>query len=475
MTRLRRVIGATTAILLVAAGSISAVQALAPAIADADTPTHYYLDCAEGNDAAAGTSTATPWKTLAKLNSIRYRAGDTISLRAGVSCEGTATPSGSGTAAAPIMLNSYGSGGKPKIVASNARAAIYLHNVQGWEIRDLDITDRGGAGSPRVGVYVEDDDQGIVSHFVVDSVIVHDINGCDCTGFDQPSGGILFRAGGMSTPTGFSGITVSNSTVRHTDGIGIGTISLWAKRDFFYPEGPGTRFVPESGVLIENNAVSDQGGDGIVVQNGTNAIMRHNMVNGYSLRATAYHSGIWAWNSDDSLIEFNDISHGGREPLNVNLAAAFTPDVRNRLVASSDIGNGGPLAASAFDVDGGNNGVTYQHNSTHDNGAMLLACAIKGLNSRGARIIANTSNNDLDNGQGVVTISCQPQQDFRFDRNTVTAPNAATIIQNKSTTSGLFTNNVFTGRRSGSTISDTYSVFRGNVFRNIINPPTQSS
>lgn len=416
-------------------------------VAGAATPEHYYLDCAAGSDAAPGTTPTQPWQTLDKVNSVTFGPGDMISLRRGTTCRGTLTPQGSGTSAAPIVVNPYGSGAQPKIVADHARAAVSLRNVQGWELRELDITNSGAAGSARIGIHVELDDFGIGHHFVLDSVRVHDVNGCDCTFFGEPSGGIVFDARGSVTPTGFDGVRVSNSTVTHVDGLGIGTVSLWGRRDVFAPNGPGSTWVPMTGVLVDNNRLADLGGDGIVIQNGSDALVQSNVVDGFSLRADFYHAGIWAVNSDRTIIQHNEIAHGD-----------------------------GSLPAEAFDVDGGNNGITYQHNNTHhNNGGMMLACADPDLYTRGAVVRNNTSYDDRDGAGGVLTLVCAPQDDFTFAGNSVTAPAAATIIKNVSGTSVDFSLNVFTGRLAGSVIDDPYSVFTGNVFTNIIDPPTQTT
>jgi hypothetical protein len=43
---------------------------------------NYYVSNS-GNDGNNGTSTSSPWQTLAKVNSITFVAGDTISLQCG--------------------------------------------------------------------------------------------------------------------------------------------------------------------------------------------------------------------------------------------------------------------------------------------------------------------------------------------------------------------------------------------------------
>ena len=60
--------------------------------------TIYYID-PNGNDANNGTSTGTPWKTIAKINSSTFSAGDNILFKAG------------GTWFGPLIVPSNGTSG----------------------------------------------------------------------------------------------------------------------------------------------------------------------------------------------------------------------------------------------------------------------------------------------------------------------------------------------------------------------------
>ncbi len=79
--------------------------------------TVYYVSNS-GNDSNSGTSIATAWRSLAKVNSSTFRAGDQILLKRGDSWEGSITVKTSGTAGNPITYSAYGSGDNPKIYGS---------------------------------------------------------------------------------------------------------------------------------------------------------------------------------------------------------------------------------------------------------------------------------------------------------------------------------------------------------------------
>jgi len=80
------------------------------------TATDYYVKN-EGNDNANGTSDATAWATIEKVNSIfsSLKAGDRILFHRGDTFYGTLKITRSGAAGSPITLGAYGTGDKPVI------------------------------------------------------------------------------------------------------------------------------------------------------------------------------------------------------------------------------------------------------------------------------------------------------------------------------------------------------------------------
>jgi hypothetical protein len=80
--------------------------------------TTYYIK-AGGNDAAIGTSDATAWATITKVNSFwsagTFAPGDRILFNRGDVFYGTITVKESGTSGSPIVIGAYGTGNKPVI------------------------------------------------------------------------------------------------------------------------------------------------------------------------------------------------------------------------------------------------------------------------------------------------------------------------------------------------------------------------
>jgi parallel beta-helix repeat protein len=76
--------------------------------------TSYYFSTS-GSDANTGTTSASPFKTIAKLNTLVLNPGDSILFKCGDTLRGQVNIIYSGTASLPIIITFYGSGAKPVI------------------------------------------------------------------------------------------------------------------------------------------------------------------------------------------------------------------------------------------------------------------------------------------------------------------------------------------------------------------------
>jgi hypothetical protein len=85
----------------------------------------YYVDNVGGSDANNGTSEATPFATMAKVNALDLLPGQTVAFKEGDIWHEMLTISHSGSNALPINYTSYGSGQQPVIDASDT--------VTGWK------------------------------------------------------------------------------------------------------------------------------------------------------------------------------------------------------------------------------------------------------------------------------------------------------------------------------------------------------
>ncbi len=84
----------------------SIVRSQSP-VSAAATPNTFYVDSLAGDDAHDGTSPASAWKSLARVNSATFLPGQKILLKSGSVFHGQLWPKGSGSADSPIVLSSY--------------------------------------------------------------------------------------------------------------------------------------------------------------------------------------------------------------------------------------------------------------------------------------------------------------------------------------------------------------------------------
>ncbi|GGI45591.1 hypothetical protein GCM10008018_12930 [Paenibacillus marchantiophytorum] len=323
----------------------------------------YYVDPA-GNDANNGTSISTPWKTLTKVNATTFTSGDKILFKAGSSWTGQLYPKGSGSNGSPILIDQYGSGSKPLINGNGAGATVYLYNQQYWEIQNLEIKNYNGVNSNRRGIEIVSKDIGTLNHIYIKNNNVHDVWG-DNTKDTNGSAGILFVSRG-TVSSNFNDVWIDNNIVGpDVDRTGIGFAS-----EFWCRSGVGCTSAPNwyasTNVVISNNYVQDIGGDGIVPQETLGAVVQYNTVNGFNMRSGSYNAGIWPWNADNTIIQYNE-AYGGHTTLD----------------------------GTGFDSDFGCTGTIIQYNYSHDNdgGFLLLMGTDVGTDDQ-VTIRYNISQND---------------------------------------------------------------------------------
>ena len=75
----------------------------------------YYVDATNGNDSNPGISESTPWKTIAKVNSLNFQPGDFILFKRGEVWREQLTVPSSGSSSNPIVFGAYGILDKPVI------------------------------------------------------------------------------------------------------------------------------------------------------------------------------------------------------------------------------------------------------------------------------------------------------------------------------------------------------------------------
>ncbi|MCX5632678.1 MAG: hypothetical protein NTW93_03250 [Phycisphaerae bacterium] len=252
---------------------ILAVFALAAAQLQAVT---YYVDSVNGNDANSGTSQGNAWKTLAKVNTKTFAAGDSLLFKAGCSWTGTTQlhPLGSGSSGNPIIIDMYGdpNAGKPIINSGNTvglnTGTVWLDNQSYWEINNLEITtDYTADNGERRGIYLGASTASTTfNHLYVRNCYIHHIKGLlslsDSDTTAKRTGGILVE--GRSSTTRFNDILIEDNTITTCRNQGIvavkGTSSV-------YPGTTAWNAMKATNVIIRNNVISDITKNAMIIRN----------------------------------------------------------------------------------------------------------------------------------------------------------------------------------------------------------------
>lgn len=399
---------------------VSFLLLLLAAAASASAAPVVRVDCSLDTSHAAGAGAPPRTVTsLAALNAMDFAPGTRILFKRGVTCHGSFMPraGNSGRPGAPIVVGAYGDRqrGRPVIAAgcretladpgqslttgkrtaqgispyqslcrsddgSVNRAAVYLRNLQHWEIDGLELTNDGLGEGARVGLLVELEDFGVGSHYHVRDVYVHHVRGYlqDAPGSRhvyKETGGILFNVtrhgeqpGTKQRPTRFDDVLVEHSEIFHVDAIGLSNRSAWMCRPGGAPCGdyppykgnkayladPATdaagEYFPSTGIVFRHNHLHDIGGDGIVVRTASQPRVEANLLHDIWMRTPGNSAGAWAINTDGALFQYNEVHH-----------------VRFQ---DKDPGDG-----MAFDADLGTRDTRIVANYSHDNaGGFVLFC-----------------------------------------------------------------------------------------------------
>ncbi|MFO7672533.1 MAG: right-handed parallel beta-helix repeat-containing protein, partial [Lutibacter sp.] len=299
----------------------------------------YYVNSELGNDANSGKSPGKAWASLQKVNQAVYQPGDKILFKSGTTYYGQLEPKGSGIKDKPISIDRYGIGKKPAIHGEgNKLHTLLLYNVEYWEVRNLEITNTGSERvAHRRGVIVRAENFGDCNHIVLDSLEIHHVNG-SLVKKDGGGSAILWENSGDKIPTRFVDLIIQNNHLHHSGRNGINAKGN-TKRD---------KWFPSIGVIIRNNLLENIPGDGIVPIGCDGAIVENNVLRDFPdiLSHEEAAAGIWPWSSDNTLIQFNEVS-----------------------------GHKAKWDGQGYDADYNCIGTTIQYNYSHDNyGGFMLIC-----------------------------------------------------------------------------------------------------
>lgn len=401
----------------------------------------YFVDSLRGDDNLSGLSPEQPWRTLNRVNRETFRAGDEILFKAGTRYSGQLAPQGSGAVVdgqpRPIRIGRYGEGDRPRIDGQGSVSdTLLLRNVEFWEVSDLEITNEGSQREPwRTGVRIVVDDFGSMRHIRLKGLFVHDVNG-DLRKSREGCGIFFESRGGKQSR--FEGLWIENCHLVRTDRNGICQRTAGRARSV--------------GVVVRGNLLEDIGGDGIKIWGSNGALVERNTLRGGRTRCDDYAAGIWTFDSDDTLIQFNEVS-----------------------------GMKGIKDGQGFDSDYRCRRSVFQYNYSHDNeGGFFLICSPGNSFNEGTIIRHNISQNDGINSARVIHFG-GGATNTRFHHNTIyvgSAQNLPLLLFTEwdggNAHGTRFEDNIFfvDGRVTYDFGKSRNTVFERNVFfGNHVNPP----
>jgi len=252
-----------------------------------------YFVSASGSDANAGTSAAAPWRSLTRVNQATFKAGDRILLAAGQTFSGTLQigADDGGTAAAPIVVSSYGTG-RATIAAGNA-TAVSAYNTVAVTIANIVAVGSGALSNGGSGVEVFTDLGGNVSLGPIR------IDNVDVSGFGQRG----ISVGSWNGATGYHDVAITG-VAAHDNGLaGIATFAAARNvhRNVYvgYSSAYGNTGVP---------GWSTNSGNGIVLGDVAGATIERCLAhdNGRLSATPEGPVGIWTYDSTGVVIQSNE-------------------------------------------------------------------------------------------------------------------------------------------------------------------------
>lgn len=366
-----------------------------------------------GNDALGDGSLASPWKSIAKFNTLDLNPGDNALFRAGDVFTGKmfldAADSGAsatGQFIAPVRIGSYGATGsvsRARIVSPINSEAFQAYNNGGIELSDLEFASGGMSGSTRVN--------GV--QFLSDKSVSASLNS-------------------------YQHIRIKNVA---SHGFGLNGLQVWAHVNVGYNDVQvtGSEFYDNgySGVYVGGTQWHGQYHTNVVVDD---VVARNNP--GFASTSLPYTGhGILVAQTNGGVIQNSVANDNGQVHGNGNFG--FFTYGSNNVVIQGNLAYGnrspGGYDGGGFDIDGGATNSIVQYNHSYDNdGAGMLLAQFDGSDPMANNVFRyNLSVNDGRDGYGGITVwgfnATQLAKSAVFHNNTVVvdrnvAPNSKGVV-----------------------------------------------
>jgi hypothetical protein len=322
----------------------------------------YYVDSSRADDSGNGTSEATAWKSLAKVNATTFQPGDEIRFKRGGVWNGHLWPKGSGNGSVnggPIVINAYGTGARPLINGNGFEdeflGAVSLKNQEWWEINDLEVTNNASTDGIRAGIKITAVDYGVANHIYIRNCKVRDVRATvnkELSGIYGPpiyrTGGIVVEANrldaGSNVPSKFADLRIENNQVSAVHGRGVTLNALrWIKKGF-EPNNPENYY--STGVRVTDNVITGNAGSQLLLMGADGAYVADNTLGDQWITSAdpdATFNVFWTWSFKNGTIE------------------------KNILYGAKGLGEG-----CGLDIDAGTSSTVVQYNYFYNNAAAAI-------------------------------------------------------------------------------------------------------
>jgi len=308
----------------------------------------YYVDAKNGNDRANGTTPATAWKTLKKVESAFLLQGDQVLFKRGDVFKGSLFLKVIPSSAGITKIGAYGKGARPVLDAEGKESfCLMMFNTPFIETEELDITQTAkDVPGIRRGIYYQAEDLGEVKHVQFRNINLHDIVGNkgkdDGDLYAKRNAGLSLEITGNNTPTYINGYLVEGCRFYRIGRHGAVNQSSWSRRTLT----TNTNWVPSKNVVIRKNVFEETASDGLIVRVADGPLMEYNLFRRCSNELSGNAS--FTFNCDNALWQYNE--------------ACYT------------VYNTGDSDAAGFDSDYKSKNTIFQYNYAHHNeyGDMLI-------------------------------------------------------------------------------------------------------
>ncbi len=356
--------------------------------------TRYYIDALAGNDNNNG-SINTPWQNVSKLNTLTVLPGTEIYLKCGSTWTGQKLKfQGSGTATAPIKVDSYSTGAKPLLAGNGltGEAVVYLYNQQYIEISNLEITNSPNGpvnsdffvglysttgtnpnplGGDRRGVMVALDNFGTANHIYLKNLNIHHIKGQLGSGTTSVNGAVPKRTGGVyfavlnnsesaASKSRFNDVLIDGCNINYCENIGVSFDNEW---NVYYPGG--TEYADwysrrYTNIKLSNNIIHHIGKNAVIIRcTDETGLIEHNVCYETALGTTG--NTMFTARAKGTVFQYNEGYN--------NRSTTQTIDP-------------GTIDGSMYDPDFGSIGIIFQYSYSHDNSeGIYWGCNTRGSNN----------------------------------------------------------------------------------------------